>query len=228
MEEWLLIEDHELGIDFRMFLEWNEKYPKQSSQPILQKIDTIGNPKKGGDKKHSNTNPYTTHKHKLQQVVVCMLIPKLDKTPWEGWLNIFPEETSCIISPDLLNMVDMWHCHDMNYMVVLQDFKLVFFRCACISRRSVISTRKLCLKEQHPNTRGAFPRICEWCPSHSTWCERRSSSKGEEYDCSDMTFTSKTKWTVAFNTFWSSMRATVPIRLFTKQKRKPNKINSIK
>jgi len=38
MEERFLIEDHELGIDFRMFLEWNEKYPKQSSQPILQRI----------------------------------------------------------------------------------------------------------------------------------------------------------------------------------------------
>jgi hypothetical protein len=50
MEERLLIEDHELGIDFRLFLEWNEKYPKQSSQPILQKIHTIVNQKKGGDK----------------------------------------------------------------------------------------------------------------------------------------------------------------------------------
>jgi hypothetical protein len=76
MEERLLIEDHELGIDFRMFLEWNEKYPKQSSQPILQKIDTIVNQKKRRGYKHSNTNPYTTHKHKLQQVMVCMLIPK--------------------------------------------------------------------------------------------------------------------------------------------------------
>jgi hypothetical protein len=69
-----------------------------------------------------------------------MLIPNLHKTPWEGWLNIFPEETSCIISPDLLNMVHMWHCHNMNHTVVLQDFKLVFFLCACISRRSVMST----------------------------------------------------------------------------------------
>jgi hypothetical protein len=48
MEERFLIEDHELGIDFRMFLEWNEKYPKQGSQPISQKIDTIINQKKRG------------------------------------------------------------------------------------------------------------------------------------------------------------------------------------
>jgi hypothetical protein len=50
MDERLLIEDHELGIDFRIFLEWNEKYPKQSSQPKLQKIDTIVNQKKRGIK----------------------------------------------------------------------------------------------------------------------------------------------------------------------------------